>query len=89
MHPERIHRMREQLILALEPSHLEVHDDSAEHAGHAGSMSGAGHYTLIIDSPLFIGKNKVQMHQMVYAALKEMIGPEIHALRIIIQQKHE
>lgn len=83
---ERLQTIREKLIHALEPSHLELLDDSAEHAGHAGSMDGAGHYTLVIDSPLFHGKSKVQMHQMVYEALKGMIGPDIHALRIVIHK---
>ena len=67
---------------AFTPSHLEVIDDSHEHLGHAGAEQGAGHYTVIINSPVFIGQSPVKRHQMVYEILGELIGPEIHALRI-------
>ncbi len=67
---------------SLNPSYLEVIDDSHEHLGHAGAEQGAGHYTVIINSPVFTGKSPVKRHQMVYEILGELIGPEIHALRI-------
>ncbi len=78
----RIDRIKQKLTEALSPSQLEVIDDSAHHIGHEGSQGGAGHYTVVIRSPLFQGKTKIQMHQMVYEALPGWIGPEIHALRI-------
>ena len=67
---------------AFSPTHLEVIDDSADHLGHAGSAGGAGHYTVIISAENFSGKTPVKRHQMIYEVLGEMIGPEIHALRI-------
>lgn len=81
----RIDIMKEKLTLALTPTHLAVMDDSAEHVGHAGAAGGAGHYTVVVASKLFEGKTTIKTHQMVYAALDGMIGPEIHALRIIIK----
>jgi BolA protein len=79
---DRIQLMTQKLTDALSPTHLEVIDDSAQHAGHEGSRGGAGHYTVVIRSPFFQGKTKIQIHQMVYGALEGWIGPEIHALRI-------
>ena len=40
------------------------------------------HYTVYISYEGFIGKNRVQQHQMVYAALKGKMGGELHALQI-------
>ena len=44
-------------------------------------VSGDGHhFEAEIVSAAFAGKNKVQRHQMVYAALGSRMGNEIHAL---------
>lgn len=40
------------------------------------------HYAAHITSPEFVGKNRVQQHQMVYAALQGKMGNELHALQI-------
>ena len=74
--------MQERLEKAFNPTSLEIIDDSADHIGHAGAEGGAGHYTVIIKAPAFEGVMPVKKHQMVYDILGDMIGPEIHALRI-------
>lgn len=74
-------RIREKLQ-ALAPQRLEIEDESAQHAGHAGAQSGGGHYQLLIVSPAFAGKTKVARHRLVYAALGDMMHKEIHALSI-------
>jgi BolA protein len=74
-------RIREKLQ-ALAPERLEIEDESARHAGHAGAQSGGGHYQLLIVSPAFAGKTKVARHRLVYAALGDMMHKEIHALSI-------
>ena len=40
------------------------------------------HYAAYITSPTFEGKTRIQQHQMVYAALGEKMGNELHALAI-------
>jgi stress-induced morphogen len=40
------------------------------------------HYAAYITSESFIGKSRVQQHQMVYAALQGKMGNELHALAI-------
>ena len=74
-------RIREKLQ-ALAPERLEIEDESARHAGHAGAQSGGGHYQLLIVSPAFADKTKVARHRLVYAALGDMMHKEIHALSI-------
>lgn len=72
--------MRKKLA-TLEPRHLEIVDDSARHAGHAGAKEG-GHYRLTIVSPRFSGCGTMQRHRLIYEALGAMMRGEIHALSI-------
>jgi BolA protein len=60
--------------------HVEVIDESALHAGHAGAAGGAGHFRALVVSPAFEGKSPLERQRLVYAALAELMGPEIHAL---------
>ena len=74
--------MRERLA-ALSPVTLELRDESAQHAGHAGSRpSGGSHWHLAIVSEAFRGKSAVARHRMVYEALGDLMKRDIHALRI-------
>lgn len=72
--------MQEKLA-ALEPQRLEIFDDSAKHAGHAGAQGG-GHYRLTLVSPRFSGCATMQRHRLIYEALGPMMRGEIHALSI-------
>lgn len=40
------------------------------------------HYEAHISSPAFRGMSRVQQHQLVYAALKGVVGRELHALAL-------
>lgn len=77
--PERI---RALLSEALAPTVLELVDESALHAGHAGAASGGGHYRLKIVSDKFEGLRLVMRHRLVYDAVHPMMHSEIHALAI-------
>ncbi|MCC6070187.1 BolA family protein [Massilia sp. GCM10020059] len=77
--PDRIHAM---LTEALAPTVLELADESALHAGHAGAASGGGHYRLRIVSDKFEGLKLVMRHRLVYDAVHTMMHTEIHALAI-------
>jgi BolA protein len=72
----------EQRLAALQPSRLEIKDDSALHAGHEGAKGGGGHYSLTIVSAQFAGKNTLARHRLIYAALGSMMQQQIHALAI-------
>lgn len=71
-----------QRLAVLAPTHLEVVDDSAKHAGHAGAAGGGGHYNLSIESSQFAGKSTLARHRLIYAALADLMQHEIHALAI-------
>ncbi|MDM0013231.1 BolA family protein [Variovorax sp. J22P168] len=73
-------RLREALV----PTELEVIDESAAHAGHAGANAeGRGtHFRVRIASPLFAGKPRVARHRLVYDALQVFIAQGLHALAI-------
>ena len=68
----------------LDPSTLEVLDESYQHAGHAGANdSGIGtHFRVRIASPLFTGRSRVARHRLVYDALQEFMAAGVHALAI-------
>jgi BolA protein len=63
-------------------THVDVEDESAQHAGHAGAASGGGHYRVTVVSSLFEGKTLVARHRLVYAALANEMQREIHALAL-------
>jgi BolA protein len=77
----RIDRLRSALEDALQPTLLEIRDDSARHAGHAGAREG-GHFHVTIASDAFDGVATLERHRMVYAAAAELMGRDIHALSI-------
>jgi BolA protein len=79
---ERVERIRQLLTAALNPSELEVGDDSHLHAGHAGAASGGGHYRVKIVSEQFEGLRLVMRHRLVYDAVQGMMHTDIHALAI-------
>ena len=70
------------LTEALQPTLLELIDNSAAHAGHAGARSGGGHYQLTIVAEAFTGQSLVKRHQLVYQALGDLMKQHIHALSI-------
>ena len=70
-------------LAALAPIALELLDESAQHAGHAGASPGGNtHWRLSITSNSFIGKGRVARHRLVYEALGELMHNPIHALAI-------
>jgi BolA protein len=79
---EVIDLIRHSLTTTLKPSLLEIIDNSAAHAGHAGAQKGGGHYNVTIVSAAFEKKTLVQRHQLIYEALGDMMKEQIHALGI-------
>ena len=86
---------RKQRIISLlthefNPNLLELRDDSARHAGHAGaSPEGETHYDLTIISEKFAGMPKVKRHQAIYALLDSEFKNGLHALAIKAMQPDE
>jgi BolA protein len=82
-------RIESTLRQALSATEVRVIDESAQHAGHAGAAAGGGHYRVTVVSPLFTGKNSVQRHRLVYAALADDMQQAIHALALTTLAPHE
>ena len=75
-----------RLQLRLQPTLLEVLDESAAHAGHGGANAeGFGtHFRIRIASPQFAGQSRVARHRLVYDAMQSFIDQGLHALAIEI-----
>ena len=75
--------IRTKLGEALNPTRLEIIDDSARHAGHAGSRGGGEtHFNIVIACDAFAGLGRVQRQRRVYAALANELAGPVHALSI-------
>ena len=89
--PVQTATIEQQLKERLQPTYLEVIDESADHAGHAGANAeGFGsHFRIRIASPAFAGKSRVAKHRLVYDAMQIFIDQGLHALAIdVVEQAH-
>jgi BolA family transcriptional regulator, general stress-responsive regulator len=80
--------IRAALEHAFAPLSIEVVDDSARHAGHAGAREG-GHYRVTLVASAFTRRPQLERHRMVYAAVAPLMGSGIHALSIIARAPNE
>ena len=78
--------IEQQLTERLQPTFLQVIDESADHAGHAGANAeGFGtHFRVRIACPAFAGLSRVARHRLVYDAAQNFIDQGLHALAIDI-----
>ncbi|TPX55676.1 hypothetical protein PhCBS80983_g05112 [Powellomyces hirtus] len=85
-------RIENKLREALNPSFLEIIDDSAKHAGHAamkGLPKGETHFRVTAVSSAFEGKRPVQRHQFVYQILDAELKEGLHALSLTTNTPEE
>jgi len=80
--------MTQALVERLAPLALELVDDSAAHAGHAGAREGA-HFNLRIVSAKFAGLPRISRHRLVYDALRPWMAEGVHALAIDARSPEE
>jgi len=66
----------------LGPAVLEIHDDSEEHAGHAGAAAGGGHFSVTIVSEQFRGLTRLARHRAILDRVGDLIPNPVHALAI-------
>ncbi len=77
---DRRARIEAALRERLEADHVTLVDESHLHAGHAVAREGGGHFRAVIVARCFEGKSAVERQRLVYDALAEQMGSEIHAL---------
>lgn len=76
-------QITDRLTAALNPSRLEVINDSARHSGHMGDDgSGESHFTVVIESTAFAGQNRVARQRLVNRALGDLMAGTVHAMAI-------
>jgi BolA protein len=70
------------------PRSLEIIDDSARHAGHAGARAG-GHFRVTLVAEAFRGRSRLERHRLVYDAVAPLLQDRVHALNIIARTPDE
>jgi BolA family transcriptional regulator, general stress-responsive regulator len=88
MHEQTIAQLRAAIERSLRPSSLEIIDDSARHAGHAGAHGG-GHFRVRLVSDAFRGHSQLERHRLVYAAVAPLMKCGVHALNIVARTPEE
>ena len=81
-------QLRRAVERELKPTHIEIFDDSAAHAGHAGARSG-GHFRVTVVATAFEGCTQLQRHRLVYAAVAPLMNGAVHALNIVARTPAE
>ena len=76
-------RIRDKLDAAFEPERIDVVDDSASHAGHAGARQGGeSHFRVEITAATFAGTTRVERQRLIYAVLADELAGPVHALEV-------
>lgn len=78
----KVELIRQRLVEAFSPSHLEVIDESDQHIGHAGHGGGGRHFAIVISAPALSALSRVEAHRKIYALFYDLMPEQIHALRI-------
>jgi BolA protein len=76
-------RIAAKLARGLDPTTLEIVDESDRHKGHAGAREGGEtHFRIHIVSQAFAGKGRLERHRMVNALLADEFAAGVHALAL-------
>ncbi len=79
----RRERIAAKLEASFQPKRLEIEDESASHAGHAGSRPGGEtHFRVEIVSDAFAGKSRLDRQRLIHRALDAEFQSSLHALRL-------
>jgi len=86
--------IRDKLTAAFAPVALEVRDESARHAGHAGATrddgsQGETHFHIRLVSASFEDVSRVERQRRVHAALKDELAGPVHALSLTLLTPRE
>lgn len=76
-------RIRQILENALQPTLLEIRDDSHKHAGHAGARpEGETHFHITIQSSKLNGLSRVEAHRTILILLQPEMQTGLHAVSL-------
>jgi len=82
-------QLEQKIEVALSPLYLSMIDETWKHAGHAGAITGKGHFVLHLVSEKFEGVARLDRNRMIFGILKEEMATSIHALSIRAQTPME
>ncbi len=89
----RYDRIRDTLLAAFKPAHLEIIDESDRHAGHAHRMgapdAGETHYRVVLISEAFAGQPRVARSRKVHKLLEAEFKSGLHALSLALKTPEE
>jgi BolA protein len=86
----RRHRIEAALAAGFTPATMDVRDDSARHAGHAGAAPGGEtHFSVLLVSEAFAGQTRVARSRAVHAALADEFATGLHALALVLRTPSE
>ena len=86
----RAARMHAALEQAFHPAGLQIEDDSARHAGHAGAAPGGEtHFTVRLTAQAFAGMSRVERSRAVHLVLASEFAVGLHALSLILRTPEE
>ena len=88
MSAQVVAQLRRALEQAFAPTTLEILDDSAAHAGHAGARAG-GHYRVTVVAEAFRGRSRLERPRLDYAAVAPLFQGAVHALNIVARTPEE
>lgn len=74
-----------QRLAVLQPTFVDLVDESHKHAGHAGARAGGKHFQLTLSAPCFNDLGSLARHRLVYDCLGDLMHKDIHALRIVVR----
>lgn len=82
--------IRTKLTEALAPSELQVVDDSARHAGHAGAQPGGEtHFNVVVVASAFAGRSRLERQRLVHTLLADELAGPVHALSLRLMTPDE
>lgn len=77
--------LRRKLEAAFQPLKIEIIDESAKHAGHAGARPGGEtHFRVTIVAAAFAGQNRLARQRRVNEVLAEELKGGVHALAMTV-----
>ena len=75
-------------LRALNPTRMEIRDDSDDHIGHREASAGA-HLRVTIVSPVFEGMPALARHRLIQKTVGDYKAAKLHALQITAQTPAE
>jgi stress-induced morphogen len=90
--PHFVEQLQQKLTTELNPTHLHITDNSAQHAGHRGNPNSGltgTHLAIAITSPRFEGLNTLARHRLVHGLLQQEMNERIHALELTLKTPEE